>query len=280
MTTLTPELRDRLRQELPGWLREDLEFRQWILNIARGEFADRVETESRFDRLLEELRRDREAQERKWEEQNRKWDEQSRKSNELWAEQNRKWDEQSRKSDELWAEQNRKWDEQNRKWEEQTRKSDEKWAAQMAENLRLHEEIMAMADRLDRKIGALGARWGLLSETAFRDGLAAILEKSFGVEVVNINDYDDEGLVFGRPDQVELDVIIKNGLLIACEIKSSMDKAGLYIFSRKVDFYERKHQRKADRRLVITPFLDPRAAGLPEKLGIEVYADPTRMPVD
>jgi len=86
--------------------------------------------------------------------------------------------------------------------------------------------------------------------------------------------------VFGRPDQVELDVIIKNGLLIACEIKSSMDKAGLYIFSRKVDFYERKHQRKADRRLVITPFLDPRAAGLPEKLGIKVYADPTRMPVD
>ena len=61
---------------------------------------------------------------------------------------------------------------------------------------------------------------------------------------------------------------------------SSMGKTSVCIFSRKVDFYERKHQRKADRRLVITPFLDPRAAGLPEKLGIEVYADPTRMPVD
>ena len=108
MSTLTPELRDRLRQELPGWLREDQEFRQWILNLARNQFADRVETESRFDRLLDELRRDREAQERKWEEQNRK--------------------------------------------------SDEKWAEQVAENHRLHEEIMAMADRLDRKIGALGAR--------------------------------------------------------------------------------------------------------------------------
>ena len=56
MSTLTPELRDRLRQELPGWLREDPEFRQWILNLARGEFADRRETESRFDRLLDELR--------------------------------------------------------------------------------------------------------------------------------------------------------------------------------------------------------------------------------
>ncbi len=138
----------------------------------------------------------------------------------------------------------------------------------------VHAEVMAMADRLDRKIGALGTHWGLLSETALRDGLAAILEKSFGVEVININDYDDEGLVFGRPDQVELDILIKNGLLIACEIKSAMDKAGLYTFLRKVDFYERKHQRKANRRLVITPFLDPRAAGLPEKLGIEVYADP------
>lgn len=230
MSTLTPELRDRLRQELPGWLREDPEFRQWILNLARGEFADRRETESRFDRLLDELRRDREAQERKW--------------------------------------------------DEQSRKSDEKWAEQVAENHRLHEEVMAMADRLDRKIGALGARWGLLSETAFRDGLAAILEKSFGVEVININDYDDEGLVFGRPDQVELDILIKNGLLIVCEIKSSMDKAGLYAFSRKVDFYERKHRRKANRRLVITPFLDPRAAGLPEKLGIEVYADPKQVEVE
>jgi len=241
MSTLTPELRDRLRQELPGWLREDPEFRQWILYLARGEFADRRETESRFDRVLDELCRDREAQERKWEEQNRKWEE------------------------------------QNRKWEDQSRKSDERWAEQVAENHRLHEEIMAMADKLDRKIGALGARRGLLSETAFRDGLAAILEKSFGVEVVNINDYDDEGVVFGRSDQVELDILIKNGLLIACEIKSSMDKAGLYIFSRKVDFYERKHQRKANRRLIITPFLDPRAAGLPEKLGIEVYADPKQV---
>ncbi len=48
MSTLIPELRNQLRQELPGWLREDAEFRQWILNITCGEFADRVETESRF----------------------------------------------------------------------------------------------------------------------------------------------------------------------------------------------------------------------------------------
>ncbi len=61
---------------------------------------------------------------------------------------------------------------------------------------------------------------------------------------------------------------------------SSMSKTWVCIFLRKVDFYERKHQRKANLRLVITPFLDPRAAGLSDKLGIEVYTDPTRMPAD
>ena len=79
---------------------------------------------------------------------------------------------------------------------------------------RLHEEIMALAKKHDRSIGALGARWGLQSETAFRNALAGILEQHFGVQVLNVNEYDDEGVVFGRPDQVELNVIIKNGLLL------------------------------------------------------------------
>jgi len=61
----------------------------------------------------------------------------------------------------------------------------------------------------------LGSRWGLQSEKAFRDALAGTLEQNFGVQVVNVNEYDDRGEVFGRPDQVELDVIIKNGLLFA-----------------------------------------------------------------
>ena len=33
--------------------------------------------------------------------------------------------------------------------------------------------------------------------------------------------------MFGRPDQVELDVTIKNGLLLICELKFSIDKAGM-----------------------------------------------------
>ena len=73
---------------------------------------------------------------------------------------------------------------------------------------------MALVQKHDRSIGALSACWGLQSEAAFRNALAGILEQHFGVQVLNVNEYDDEGVVFGRPDQVEWDVIIKNGLLL------------------------------------------------------------------
>jgi len=46
----------------------------------------------------------------------------------------------------------------------------------------------------------LGSRWGLQSKKAFRDALAGILEKTFGVQVLDVNEYDDQGEVFGRPD--------------------------------------------------------------------------------
>lgn len=45
------------------------------MDLAREEFADRRQTGDRFDRVLEEMRRDREDQARRWGEQNRKWDE-------------------------------------------------------------------------------------------------------------------------------------------------------------------------------------------------------------
>jgi hypothetical protein len=235
----TKSLKETIKRELPKWLRDDPEFRAFVLDITRREYAARADTEDRFYAILAELQRDREEQDLKWVEQNRKWDENQ-------------------------AEQNRKWDEQNRKWDEN-----------QEELRRLHEEIMAQAQKHDRSIGALGARWGTQSEKAFRDALASILEKSFGVEVLNVTELDDEGEVFGRPEQVELDVIVKNGLLLICELKSSIDKAGMYIFERKARFYERRHQRQASRLIVISPMIDARAQKVAERLGIETFGDST-----
>ncbi len=269
----TESLKETIKRELPGWLRDDPDFRAYILDLTRREYAGRTETQDRFYDLLAELRRDREEQTRKWEEQNSKWDGQNHK----WDEQNRKWDEQNRKWDEHQAEQREEfrkfYEHLNRDREEQNRK----WEANQEELRRLHEEIMAQAQKHERGIGALGARWGLQSEKAFRDALAGILEKNFGVQVLNVNEYDDRGVVFGRPDQVELDVIIKNGLLLICELKSSIDKAGMYIFERKARFYEERHERKATRLIVISPMIDARAQKVAERLGIETYGDSTEV---
>ena len=91
--------------------------------------------------------------------------------------------------------------------------------------------------------------------------------------MLNVNEYDDQGTVFGRPDQIELDVIIQNGLLLICELTSSIDKAGMYIFERKARFYEQRHQHIANRLIVISPMIDARARQVAERLGIETYGD-------
>ena len=159
------------------------------------------------------------------------------------------------------AEQRRKWDEQNRKWDEQN-----------LANKKLLEEIAVSRSRQEQGIGALGARWGVASEHSFRNALKGILEQSFGVEVLHINEFDDEGLVFGRPDQVEIDLIIRNGEVILCELKSSMSKSDMYTFDRKVQYYERRHQRPVRRKLVISPMVHPTARPVAEQLGIEVFS--------
>ncbi|MGA0306420.1 MAG: PD-(D/E)XK nuclease family protein [bacterium] len=231
------EIVQLVKEQLPALLEESPELERWIEHLTAQRYANRQQTESRFDQLLGELRRDRE-------------------------------------------EQSRKWAEQNRKWEESKAESDRKWAEQTEQNKRLWLEVGEQKSRLDRKIGALGARWGIGSERAFRHALAAVLTESFGVEVLNINEYDDAGEVFGRPDQIELDIIVRNGTLIIFELKSSTDRSQLYVFSRKIAFYEKHHQRTADRKILVSPFIHPRAQELAQELGIETYGDSSEVELE
>ena len=231
------EIVQLVKEQLPALLEESPELERWIERLTAQRYANRQQTESRFDQLLGELRRDRE-------------------------------------------EQSRKWAEQNRKWEESKAESDRKWAEQTEQNKRLWLEVGEQKSRLDRKIGALGARWGIGSERAFRHALAAVLTESFGVEVLNINEYDDAGEVFGRPDQIELDIIVRNGTLIIFELKSSTDRSQLYVFSRKIAFYEKPHQRTADRKILVSPFIHPRAQELAQELGIETYGDSSEVELE
>jgi hypothetical protein len=272
-----------VREELPGLMKRDRSIRKFILDLSREELKEirertdriEVETESRFDRLLEELRRDREEQSKKWEEQNKKWAEQNKKweeqrieQNKKWAEQNKKWAEQNKKWEEQRIEQNKKWAEQNKKWEEQRIEQNKKWA----ENQKEIEKLYITINRKhDTTLGALGARWGLRTEASFRNALKDIL-KDFDIKVLNIKEYDGAGEVFDRPEEIELDLILINGMLIIAEIKSSMSRGDMYIFYKKAKFYEKIHRRQVDRLAVISPMVDDKALEAAKKLGIKVYS--------
>ncbi|MGA1133671.1 MAG: PD-(D/E)XK nuclease family protein, partial [Prochlorotrichaceae cyanobacterium] len=183
-------------------------------------------------------------------------------------EQARKWDEQNRK----WEQQNRQWDELKEELQRDREAQDRKWDEQHHFNQEILQEIKALHRKHDSTIGALGSRWGLNSEASFRNALKGILEESFNVQVVNVTLFDSECFVFKRPDQVELDIIIQNGIIIACEIKSSMSKADLYTFDRKVEFYENHTGRSVNRKIVVSPMIAPNALEVAEGLGIEVYS--------
>ena len=265
------EVKRIIMAELPELMKVDPGIRNFILNVTRESYPDKRETESRFDRIMDELKRDREARDKKWEAQDKKWEEEQRDQGKKWEAQDKKWEEEQRDQGKKWEAQDKRWEAQDKKWETERKEQNKKWE----ENQRVINEMLIAIQKLDKKhdatIGVLGARWGLHSESAFRKGLRAILEDSFGVKVERYQDYDHEGTVFGRPEQVELDVIIHNGTLILCEIKSSMSKSDMYSFWRKKNFYENKHDCKAGRVMVISPMIDDYARSAAKTLDIEVY---------
>lgn len=249
-----------MKEELPKLVTSDKRIRKFVLDTYREvslEKADKKETESRFDRILEELKQDRE-------EQNKKWEENQAEIRKLREDQNKKWEENQAEIQKLREDQNKKWEAQDRKWEAQNKKWEEN-----QEGIR---KLLKKVDKHETTLGALGSRWGIRAESSFRNALKWILEGNFDVKVLNINEYDDQGEVYGRPDQVELDIIISDGILIICEIKSSISKSDMYHFQKKAQFYEKRHNRTAKHLIAISPMVDENAQKLARELGIKVYS--------
>jgi hypothetical protein len=282
-------VRDNFVQELPFLLQKDKNFRRVVLRITRKQVAvQKTETESRFDRLMALL-------EEKIAEDRKQWAEVQQQLNALRVDVSTlKTDVNVLKADvsELKVDVSTlrvdvstlktdvnvlKADVSELKVDVSTLKVDVSALKADVNVLKADVNVLkADVQRLDRKfeqtMGALGTRWGLHSEAAFRNALAGILKDVSGVEVIRILDYDDEGLVFGRPEQIDLDLIIQDGLLIIAELKASVTKSDVHYFDRKVQFYEKKHTRLATRKLIISPQVDQYAVPLARKLGIEIFS--------
>ncbi|GAF91355.1 unnamed protein product, partial [marine sediment metagenome] len=79
-------------------------------------------------------------------------------------------------------------------------------------------------------------------------------------------------------EQVELDVVIKDGKIILVEIKSSAGKNDIYIFLKKRSFFENFSKSKVSKMVFITPSLDYIAKETAKKLNIKLCDSTEKIP--
>ncbi|MEM1653230.1 MAG: DUF3782 domain-containing protein [Ignisphaera sp.] len=175
-----------------------------------------------------------------------------------------------------WEENNRRWEENNKRWEEAYKRFEaiENELRALREDFnRLHESVTMKMNSFERKLMALGARWGIESEEAFREGMRGIVEKILGVARTGRWIYRDEaGEVYGYPSIVEVDLAIKDDVHILVEVKSSVSKGDVAVFWRIGKLYE-KVARVKPKLVIVSPYVDEKAVELATNLGIEIYTD-------
>ena len=137
---------------------------------------------------------------------------------------------------------------------------------------RLREDMIRGFELVERHISALGARWGLMAEDAFRESLRGLLEREFGFKVERWRAYDEAGMVFGYPSEVEVDVAVSDEKLILIEVSSHVRASDVLQFRRKAELYERVAGRRPDRLIIVTPYIDEKALEAARRLEIEVYS--------
>jgi len=140
-----------------------------------------------------------------------------------------------------------------------------------AEILKLREDMNRGFELVERHISALGSKWGIMAESAFRESLRGLLEKELGFKVEKWRTYDEAGIVYGYPSEVDIDVTVSNGKIILIEVSSHVKASDILQFTRKARLYEEKTGRRPDRLIIVTPYIDEKALEAAKQLGIETY---------
>ncbi|ABO09314.1 PD-(D/E)XK nuclease family protein [Pyrobaculum calidifontis] len=126
---------------------------------------------------------------------------------------------------------------------------------------------------LAAKMNALGTRWGVVAEEAFRESVKYLVEDLLGAyKAKKWTYYDAEGLVYGHPSVVEADLLVRDGEHILVEFKSSADRADVGELYKLGILYERVAGVKP-KLLLVSPAVRKRAAELAKELGVEIRGE-------
>ncbi|GGI70791.1 hypothetical protein GCM10007112_04690 [Vulcanisaeta souniana JCM 11219] len=206
---------------------------------------------------------------------NKLWEENNRINEnieKLWQENNRLWQEfRAFREDQerRWQENEKRWQENEKRWEEAYKR----FEAIETELRNLREDFNRFVMGINRKLDALGARWGVISEEAFREGMKGVVEKILGAAKVEKWTYNDiGGEVYGHPAIIDVDIVVRDGTYILVEVKSSLSRGDVAEFWRIGRLYEKVNGIKP-RLVMISPYVDDRAMELAKSLGIEIYTE-------
>jgi len=170
-------------------------------------------------------------------------------------------------------EQVRSMQEQVESLQEQVKSMQEQVRGMQEQIRRLQEQVAVNTRALERMastLEALGMRYGLLTEEAFRESVRYLVEdllKAYRAERWVY--YDSEGIVYGHPSIVEVDLLVRDGERILVEYKASADRGDVAELYRIGVLYERVEGVKP-RLLLVAPAVRRRAMELAEKLGVEI----------
>jgi hypothetical protein len=136
---------------------------------------------------------------------------------------------------------------------------------------RIEERITRVLEELRdlrRVVVVIAHRFGVLSEYAFREAMKYVIEESLGVgRVYKKSLRDDEGLVYGYPSIIDIDVVIRDEKHILVEVKSRVSRSDvreLYLIGR---LYEKLEGVKPE-LVIIGGFIDREAYEAAAKLGV------------
>jgi len=110
---------------------------------------------------------------------------------------------------------------------------------------------------IEMRLMSIGSRWGLINEEAVREGIRDLL-RSVGYSVEKWIWLDSTGYVYGHPSTIDLDIVIKDSLVIAIEITSSIKRGEPLYLKKKVKLYEKVSGRKVLKIMMIAPYIADR----------------------
>ena len=159
-----------------------------------------------------------------------------------------------------------KLEERQQKLEERQQKLEEKFA-QLEERFAKLEDEMREFRRL---VTVIAHRFGVISESGFREVLRYVVQEVFKVAEVRRWVYRDEsGYVYGYPAVVEVDVVVRDGEHVLIEVKSRVSRSDVAELRRIGKLYEEVCGVRP-KLAIVGGFIDPEAYEAAARLGVEL----------